>query len=76
MNETAVRAAPADVTSTTQYLAAPLKSSSLKLAFGSCYGLLEYSTDIFKYISRDYAPDLWIWLGDAAYTDDIMGFCK
>ena len=27
-------------------------------------------TDIFKTINQ-YDPELWIWLGDAAYTDDV-----
>jgi len=50
--------------------------SLLKIAFGSCYGMLHFMTDIFKTINQ-YEPNLWIWLGDAAYTDDIgKAVCK
>ncbi|CDW81812.1 UNKNOWN [Stylonychia lemnae] len=42
----------------------------LKIAFGSCFGMLHFKNEIFKTI-RDYDPNLWIWLGDAAYTDDV-----
>lgn len=32
--------------------------------------MLHFMTDIFKTINQ-YDPHLWVWLGDAAYTDDI-----
>lgn len=52
------------------------KGSKLKIAFGSCYGMLHFMTDIFKTINA-YDPNLWIWLGDAAYTDDVAAAaCK
>ena len=65
--------------STTQILRLPdinnNDDDNLRVAFGSCYGLLNFSTDIFAHVNK-YKPDVWIWLGDAAYTDDIMGACK
>jgi len=48
---------------------------SFRIAFGSCYGLVNFYTDMFRHVNA-FQPDLWIWLGDAAYTDDIMGSCK
>ncbi len=53
-----------------------LDNEEFRLAFGSCYGLLDYHTDIFSHI-RAYKPHIWMWLGDAAYTDHIKaGLCK
>lgn len=46
-----------------------------RLAYGSCYGLVNFYTDIFRSVN-EYQPHVWVWLGDAAYTDDIMGSCK
>ena len=44
----------------------------LRIAFGSCYGLSfmdhRYSSDIFTQISNE-SPDVFLWLGDAAYID-------
>ena len=37
--------------------------------------MLEFKTDIFKTING-YNPDIWMWLGDAAYTDDLLASCK
>lgn len=38
--------------------------------------MLNFMTDIFRTINQ-YDPSLWIWLGDAAYTDDVAGAaCK
>lgn len=48
---------------------------TFRIAFGSCYGLVNFYTDIFRHVNA-FKPDLWVWLGDAAYTDDIMGSCK
>lgn len=48
--------------------------TSFRIAFGSCYGLVNFYQDIFKSVNT-YQPHVWIWLGDAAYTDDIMGTC-
>ena len=42
----------------------------LNIAFGSCYGLDGRSSDIFKVIQNG-KPDLFIWMGDVAYTDDV-----
>ena len=42
----------------------------LKLAFGSCYGMMHFKSDIFRTIG-EYDPHLWLWLGDAVYLDDI-----
>ena len=51
------------------------KVKKFKLAFGSCYGMLDHKSDIFKSIVN-YEPHMWLWLGDAAYTDDILaGAC-
>ncbi len=59
--------------STTQYLSfPPTDKPYFRLAFGSCYGLLDYRTDVFKHVNNQ-SPQLWMWLGDAAYTDDIYG---
>ena len=64
---------------TTQTIALPdweAKGDGFRLAFGSCYGLLDYHTDIFAHI-RAYHPHVWMWLGDAAYTDHIKaGLCN
>ena len=46
-----------------------------RLAYGSCYGLVDFHTDIFRSVN-EFSPHVWVWLGDAAYTDDIMGSCK
>ena len=42
--------------------------SSIRIAFGSCYGIRDFKSDIFETIADD-KPDLWIWLGDVAYVD-------
>ena len=41
----------------------------LRIAFGSCYGLWDFQSNIFESIVLD-RPDVWVWLGDAAYVDD------
>eukprot|EP00347_Sterkiella_histriomuscorum_P018200 403346407 len=46
------------------------EQGEVKLAFGSCYGIFDYKGDIFKTIVQN-DPSLWIWLGDAAYTDQV-----
>jgi alkaline phosphatase D len=46
-----------------------LDLNSLKFAFGSCYGWRNSTSEIFKTVTEVYDPSLWIWLGDAAYTD-------
>ena len=53
-----------------QILSLPINQSKnlQKISFGSCYGLFGAKSDIFKAIS-EYKPDIWIWLGDAAYVD-------
>jgi len=40
------------------------------VGFGSCYGLSNYSSKIFKAVAREEL-DLWVWLGDAAYADEF-----
>ena len=63
-------------TAVTQSLAYKGKEGeAFRLAYGSCYGLVNFYTDIFRSIN-EYQPHVWVWLGDAAYTDDIMGTCK
>jgi len=63
-------------TAVTQSLAYKGKEGEpFRLAYGSCYGLVNFYTDIFRSIN-EYQPHVWLWLGDAAYTDDIMGSCK
>ena len=53
-----------------------LQNPELRLAFGSCYGIFDYKSDIFRVISLNN-PHLWIWLGDAAYTDYVpLAGCK
>ena len=42
--------------------------NSIKLAFGSCYGIRDKKSNIFETIVKD-EPDVWIWLGDVAYVD-------
>ncbi|CDW89877.1 UNKNOWN [Stylonychia lemnae] len=46
------------------------EKNEIKLAFGSCYGIFDRKSDIFKTITEN-DPALWIWLGDAAYTDNV-----
>lgn len=60
----------------TQYLQAPPNQSRLRLAFGSCYNIFDKRNDIFDAVLAK-EPNLWIWLGDAAYTDrTILSHCK
>ena len=40
----------------------------LRIAFGSCYGIWDFKSNIFETIVKD-KPDVWIWLGDVAYVD-------
>lgn len=42
--------------------------SSFKIAYGSCNGWRNRTSDIFKQVLND-EPDIWLWLGDAAYSD-------
>ncbi|TNV78551.1 hypothetical protein FGO68_gene9981 [Halteria grandinella] len=42
--------------------------STFKLAYGSCNGWRNRTSDIFKQVLKD-EPDIWLWLGDAAYSD-------
>ena len=44
------------------------ESLKVKIAFGSCFNPLEKEHSIFKDITR-YDPQIFIWLGDFAYTD-------
>lgn len=41
------------------------------IAFGSCNDSLK-DQSFWRHIARD-APDLWIWLGDSIYADDLTG---
>ena len=53
-------------------LSLPLKETRpFTFAFGSCYRILDFKNDIFSVIGKEHEPDLWAWLGDAAYTDNI-----
>jgi phosphodiesterase/alkaline phosphatase D-like protein len=40
----------------------------LSIAFGSCYGMDNHTSQIFQTISEQ-SPDLFIWTGDAYYVD-------
>ncbi len=41
-------------------------------AFGSCFiGRSSTRFDMFKTIQKNH-PQLWIWLGDAAYADNLV----
>ena len=52
-------------------------SKFMRIAFGSCYGIWDFESNIFETIADDQ-PDLWIWLGDVAYVDahDIVSLMK
>ena len=54
--------------SPTQLSLAP--ESPLKIAFGSCFHIFNMKNDIFATIGEN-RPNLWVWLGDAAYTDNV-----
>jgi phosphodiesterase/alkaline phosphatase D-like protein len=41
---------------------------NITVAFGSCYGLYDFKSDIFKTIAAA-EPDLFVWLGDVSYND-------
>ena len=45
-----------------------LDRNETTIAFGSCYGIFGKKGDIFRAVSEN-DPGLWVWLGDAAYTD-------
>lgn len=50
--------------------------ADLRIAFGSCFHFGDYQNSIFSTIAR-HQPHLWIWTGDAAYTDDVSHLgCK
>lgn len=51
-------------------LSFPNQSGPVRVAFGSCFNIFNYTSDIFKTI-RAQRPDLWVWLGDAYYTDQV-----
>jgi phosphodiesterase/alkaline phosphatase D-like protein len=40
----------------------------IKIAFGSCYGWRNKTSNIFQSVSENN-PSVWLWVGDAAYTD-------
>ena len=42
----------------------------MEITWGSCFGLKDKRTDIFKKIGN---PDLFMWGGDVTYTDSISG---
>jgi hypothetical protein len=50
------------------------EDDELRIGFGSCYGLFEYKLDTFKQVVKNN-PHLWIWMGDAAYTDKMELAC-
>jgi hypothetical protein len=41
----------------------------LKITYGSCYGIQDRRSDIFKDVIGVETPDLFIWGGDAVYAD-------
>jgi hypothetical protein len=50
-----------------------LQGPSLNLTFGSCYGKTGYESSIFDPIA---GSDVFVWLGDASYTDNHISFSK
>ena len=54
----------------------PFDGDSLKISFGSCYGVEDLRNDIFGSISgiltNETQPDLFIWGGDATYVDKVF----
>ena len=44
------------------------------IAFGSCYGLYEFKSSVFKTIAD--TSDLFVWLGDVAYLDTHTWYFK
>lgn len=50
------------------YLGKAAASGPIKFAFGSCFDGRDPDTGIFRSI-LDYAPHVFLWLGDFAYTD-------
>lgn len=48
-----------------------LNKTFTNFSYGSCFlGFLSDRDDIFKTINKNN-PELWMWLGDAAYIDKI-----
>lgn len=50
------------------------QNDKINIAFGSCYGLFNLTSPIFKAISessgpKNDTPDIFIWGGDIAYLD-------
>ena len=39
-----------------------------KIGFGSCFNLMDSRSDMFRALS-EHDPEVFIWLGDFAYTD-------
>ena len=48
-------------------------TNSIRVAFGSCYGIFTHTSDIFETIAAEKA-DLFVWLGDVAYVDHPKHF--
>lgn len=42
----------------------------MKITFGSCFQMLDFKSQIFETIAQE-DPDVFMWLGDAAYVDDM-----
>jgi alkaline phosphatase D len=51
--------------------------SFFRLSFGSCFNIFNMTSPIFHTI-RSFHPSLFLWLGDAAYTDftELSGFVE
>ena len=49
-----------------------VEADVLKIAFGSCVGILSTDTSIFDTIAS-YDPAMWAWIGDATYLDLARG---
>ena len=45
----------------------------IRITWGSCFGQSNLRSDIFKSIG-ELEPDLFIWGGDATYTDKFSSF--
>ena len=47
-------------------------AKDIKVSFGSCFKWnLDQDSSIFSQIKK-HSPDVFVWLGDAAYLDDML----
>jgi len=55
---------------TTQLIKVRPNKASVKIIFGSCFQMEDFKSEIFGAIAKE-DPDVFSWLGDAAYVDDM-----